>query len=225
MRARNKLSVAYEGGKCIYPRVFNNYIEVTNFFEHPHPPLARFDEFSYPLAKDFYPFTKEFSAIELTNFQISTPATLFSNLEMIDEYFDAKLQPRIIKSKIMSEKLDGFYEHLSDLYAQFGDSVYDGSGKLNVNRLVKDGVVSHFNMDITPFRIRLSPSPSNKSSSEKNKRSKIRDDIANFSDEVSQKKIAVSSIEEAHLLYRRKRLIMKRLQEKKELAYRIAFGK
>ncbi len=219
-KAVYKLDQAYTKGSCIYPRVANDYIKDIKFFEHPHPPVASFDEYSTPLRHSEYPLIKELSALELTNENISTPATLFTNLKTVDNYFDGKLQPRITKLKEIEEKLDCFHDHIEDLVSKYGESVLDKDGNPDVNKLSKDGSVSQFKMDITPFQIKLAPCPEREKQSKEEKKDKVRDDVDNFPSVMDEKKIKVNSIDEAFALYLKKKLLMQRLREQKEQQYR-----
>ncbi len=224
-RAGYKLNQAYAKGSICYPRVANNYITEIKFFEHPHPPLVPFDEYSTPLQHSEYPLIKELLALELTNENIATPATLFNNLKAGDKYFDADLKPRTAKIKDLKSKIDGFYDHIEDLVSNFGEGVLSKSGNPDVNRLSKDGMVSQFQMDITPFQIKLAPSPEREKKDKNEEKKKIRDDIRNLSPVVDEKKIKVNSLDEAHMLFKKKRLLMKRIKEKQELQQKVVARK
>lgn len=216
-KATYRLNQAYASGSVCYPRVAYDYLTEIKFFEHPHPPIAPFDEYATPLQHSEYPFVKELLALELTNADIATPATLFSNVKMGDKYFDANLQPRTAKIKELKSKIDGFYDHIEDLVSYYGESVLGEDGNPDVNRLSKDGIVSQFKMDITLFQIKLAPSPEREKKDKEEQKKKIRDDIKNLSPIVDEKKIKIDSLDEAHLLFKKKRLLMKRIKEKQEL--------
>lgn len=222
-KAISKLDRSYTKGLVQYPRVANNYIETIRFFEHPHPPLQPFDEYATPLAHSEYPFTKELCALELTNAGISTPATLFYNVRNVDKYFDGNLQPRAGKAKELDYKLDCFYDHIETLISHYGESALGENGEPDVNILAKDGLVSQFVMDITPFQIMLHPSPERQKEVDSEQKKDIRDDILNLSPIIEEKKIKVKSLDEAHALFKKKRLLMKRLKEQREAQEKAVF--
>ena len=215
-RAKYRLQQAYISGSTQYPRVASDYIEDIDFYEHPHPPLSPFDEYSTPMLKKEYPFIKEVLPLELMNEGISTPATLFRNLEVCDRFFDNDLHPRENKSVELNNKIEAFYEHIEMLVSQFDKDgiINNKNGKAKISNLTKDGSASIYKMQRTPFKIVLAPSPERAKKAKEEKKKKVKDDKKNYPEEMEKKRITVSSMNDAHKLFRKKRIFMNRQSEK-----------
>lgn len=217
-KATSELTSAYQNGEVGYPRVAFNYITEIKFYEFPHPPLNRFNSFSSPLLHKSYPFNKKMLPLELTNANIATPATLMNNITAVDLYFDNDLNPKPLKAKELQSKLDALSDHLDNLALEYGDSIFDQNYTVDVNHLCKDGVVSQFIMEITPFRIKLEPSPQREKRVNDEEKKRVNDDIKNFPPVVEEKIIYVSSLDEAHELYKKKLLLLRKFKENRENA-------
>lgn len=211
--AAYKLNHAYAKGKTPYPRVANDYITTPSSYEHPHPPISHFDDYSLPLKKDFYPLVKETLALELTNEAISTPATLVSNIQFLDRLLDKDLSPRKEKEDEIRIRTNNFLEHLEDEISIFGDDILSPKGFPDVNILSHDGFVTKFSPDVTYFKLELVP----KKEKEKEEDYKtIGEREENIKDEEIKKPVYISSLKEAVLLYRKKKILLKLFNEKKE---------
>lgn len=210
--ALNSAKKAYLTGKTPYPRVDNLYNDSKQFEFYPHPPLEEFDGYSKPLAFDGYHFNKDTALLELSNLEISTPATLETMSLMIDEYFDESMNLLPRMERECHKKLDGYYK--------FIDWVNDrefGSGEItptNIsNTMGKDGAVAYFPMSVTPFQIKLSPDftkdrikreeEANKAEIEKDKNStyKMKFGTGNFK-KIEKKITPVDNIIEAIKLHK-----------------------
>lgn len=212
-KARYRLTKAYSSGKVCYPRVSQDYIEKADYYEHPHPPLGHFDEYASPLRKEFYPLIKETMPIELSNVGISTPSTLWRNLEVCDRYFDGNGIPRENKFSELTDKINAYYEHIELLVSYYGKKgILDDAGTVLVNEIAKDGSISIYENYQTPFHVSLAPSPRRKKEIEKIEKKKLKDCKKNFTYDTSR--IHVASVDEALLLFRRKKIIIARRKEK-----------
>jgi len=210
-QAVQKIKYAYSKGLIAYPRVANNYKNEIDFYEAPHPPLMYFDDFSLPLEKKEYPLTKNTVCLELTNMNISTPATLVRNFEVIDKYFDDNMKPRVGMLSDLNKKISSYYQHIEDLETTQGGIIDDGDIKLS--ECTKDGSSAIFDMELTPFIIRVDDD------GEDNRKEKkyIRDDVNNIKRDENKERLFFSNIDEAMEAYIYKKRLLARLREKEEI--------
>lgn len=227
----NRVKWAYSQGEVPYPRVANDYITHENmrFYEYPHKPMKTFDEYSVSLQQEEYPFSKAALPLYLTHKNISTPATLLSNLAYIDQFFDDALHLRP-NTENLEENLDKvigmFRGDAEDLYMR---EVTDGVRQYTNDPLTmkdeellavaaKDGdVLLGFKMTIMPYSIELAPYAPNKEEQEQDEEQEKQDGeivplvkpqafkafvspSRNFEDEVVSNPVMVQNIHELIVL-------------------------
>lgn len=168
--ARNNLQRAYLSGLIPYPRVANDYIshEDLKFYEYPHKPLVEFDEFSSSLKKEEYTINKATLPLFFTQNNISTPATLYRNLEYIDIFFDDQMNLRgnmLDIEDLLVEAMDIFRHESSQFFlkevAEGKILFYEAPDEMSDTELLsvvaKDGeVYKGFRQEIMPYSIPLS---------------------------------------------------------------------
>lgn len=167
----NRVKWAYSQGAIPYPRVANDYITYDNmkFYEYPHKPMQTFDEYSVPLQREEYPFSKVALPLYLTHKNISTPATMLSNLAYIDQFFDDALHLRpntdnleesldVIMDMFRGEAEDLYMREAADGIRQYTHDPLTMKDEELLAVIAKDGdVLSDFKMTIMPYSIELSP--------------------------------------------------------------------
>lgn len=168
--ARNNLQRAYLSGLISYPRVANDYIsyEDLKFYEYPHKPLVEFDEFSSSLKEEEYAITKATLPLFFTKNNISTPATLYRNLEYIDLFLDDQMNLRgnmLDIEDFLIEAMDIFRHESSQFYlkevAEGKTLLYEAPDEMSDTELLsviaKDGEVYRgFRQEIMPYSIPIS---------------------------------------------------------------------
>ena len=173
--AYNKLQYAYTQGLISYPRVANDYLshKEIKFYEYPHRPMCQFDEYSTPLQKDEYRIEKATLPLLLTHKNISTPATLYKNLQFVDQFIsdDMSLRPNALSiEEPLQRAMEIIRDEASDLYefevtnnicyAEIDMETYrdEKSDEDLLSFLSKDGeVLNEFSPHVAVYSISLSP--------------------------------------------------------------------
>ena len=210
-QAVQKIKYAYTKGLIAYPRVANNYKKEIDFYEAPHPPLVCFDEFSLPLDKKEYPLTKNTVCLELTNVNISTPATLVRNFEVIDKYFDDNMKPIVGMLGDLNKKISSYYQHIEYLESTQGGIMDDGDIKLS--ECVKDGSSAIIDMELTPFAIYVD----NDGEDNRKEKKYIKDDVKNIKRDENKERLFFHNIDEAMEAYIYKKRLLVKLSEEEIL--------
>jgi len=214
--AVKNLNKAYLDGNIIYPRVNNSYIPTHEFQFYPHPPLNEFDNYSTPLLFREYEMTRESLLLYLNEKGLLLPSKILNTYNFINKYVDYDLKIRNMYKDEVNKKVD--------IYKEFKEK--HGIKNIITSTKFKESQVYYYPMELTPFKIKLTPETVKK----KDKKKKfVSSQIRRASDyNIKQKHninafvglkngaINVNNIDEAVEMYKKIRRYrrMKKLEEK-----------